>query len=109
MNGFISASYDQGELNARLDAATATVKAKLAAGIQIKNQGFAGTPAQRLDWIVLKSIQIDQRTEAKGTLKEFYGNGYTWQIRNIRVALCRQYKSLSLDQPEQGKPVSATP
>lgn len=44
------------ELLAEFDAATATVKAKLAAGIQIVNHCFEATPAQRMEWLAFKML-----------------------------------------------------
>lgn len=51
-------SESQEEIGAMLNAATATVEAKLAAGIQIKNHGLEATSAQRLEWIAFKFMQL---------------------------------------------------
>jgi hypothetical protein len=51
------------ELLAEFDAATATVKAKLAAGIQIVNHCFEATPAQRMEWLAYKFIQRGDKAQ----------------------------------------------
>lgn len=50
---------DKSQLDAEIDAAMATVKAKIAAGIEIHHPGFDGTKAQRLEWIVFKGMNLD--------------------------------------------------
>lgn len=50
---------EKNELEAEIDAVWATVKAKLAAGIEIKNPGFEGTREQRMEWIVYRGMTID--------------------------------------------------
>lgn len=53
------------DLLAEFDAATATVKAKLAAGIQIVNRGFEATPAQRMEWLAFKMLTRPQRNRRR--------------------------------------------
>ena len=53
------------EINAKLDAARATVTAKLAAGIQIVNRGFEATPAQRMEWLAFKMLTRPQRNRRR--------------------------------------------
>lgn len=54
-------SESREELLAKFDAATATVKAKLAAGIEVVNYGFQATSPQRMEWLAYKTLTRPQR------------------------------------------------